>query len=229
MGPAAALLLIAIALLSLVGCGGGGEDSSTSTASGSPSTATTPHAGSRQEQKERGGGHAQKKQKPQGIAPDDPTSLPNEGSKDVAPGVPTTRGGDNSIQSYGVEGQSDERVEAATTVQAYLDALVAGRWADACSLLAAKIKTNLEALLERAPKDAQLKGCPDAVRVVMGKVPKGPLRIVADVHVLSLRVEGDRGFLIYEDGEGHADEIPLEREDDRWKARAIVAKDLIVR
>jgi hypothetical protein len=141
--------------------------------------------------------------------------------------VPTTKNGDNSIQHYGIEGTSEERVQAASAVKAYLDAQVAGDWARACSYLLGEIREHLEALQEKAP-NPQAGGCPKAMQAFIGSVPKGALRIIADLHVLSMRVAGNRGFLIYEDGEAAPTEIPLQREGGKWKVRALVANGLLL-
>jgi hypothetical protein len=119
-------------------------------------------------------------------------------------------------------------VQAATTVKAYLDAQTAGRWSEACSFLASAIRDNLDKLTKRAP-NAKVEGCAEAMESILGGIPKGMLRTVADIHVLSMRVDGDRGFLIYEDRHAAPTEIPMEREGGEWKVRALIAKDLIAR
>jgi hypothetical protein len=187
----------------------------------------SPPAGENQGKKpEKSSGANANPKQPRGISPADSSPLPNEGTEAVAPGVPTVKHGDNSIQSYGTESASDERVQAATTVKAYLDAQIAGRWSEACNYLAATIQTHLEVLLKQASKSQQ-QGCPAAMEALVGPIPKGPLRTIAEIHVLSMRVEDDRGFLIFDDGEAKSDEIPMQREAGQWKVRALVAKDLI--
>ena len=42
-------------------------------------------------------------------------------------------------------------------------------------------------------------------------------------------MEGDRGFLIYEDAQGAPTEMPMQREGGTWKVRALIPKDLISR
>jgi hypothetical protein len=235
---AAAGPLIAVVLAFFVlGCGGDDKTESTGsvqTSTGSVQSPTNPQAGLPKggEKPKPGGGSADKTTNPapgppQGLPPTDSSPLPNQGTDAVAPGVPTTTGGDNSVQGYGVESDGGERVEAATVVKAYLDAQVAGRWSEACSLLAAAIRTNLEALMRRAP-NSEAKGCPAAMAAFIEHVPKGPLRTIAAIHVLSMRVDGDRGFLIFDDGEGRTDEMPLRREGGKWKVRALIAQDLLV-
>lgn len=231
-----AAILISLALLAAAGCGGGGDSTTDSQAGESPDLGVESTQGGEKTQPgqgrsaEGGGGSTGTEagaSKPNGLPPSDSSSLPNEGSEAVAPGVPTVSNGDNSIQTYGVESSGDERAEAATVVKAYLDAQQAAVWAKACSLLAAPIAANLIELWEKA-KGADAGGCPRAMAAAFARLPEGPLRTIADLHVLSLRVQGNRGFLIYEDGAGTASETPMQHEADGWRIRAIIPKELIL-
>lgn len=139
--------------------------------------------------------------------------------------MPTSKGGDNSIQSYGVESGGSERAEAAAVLSSYLGALLAGEWSRACSELVAETKQALEQLAGQAERKKV--DCPTAVAALISEVPRGPLRTLGEIHVLSMRVQGDRGFLIYEDGSGKPSESAMLREDGRWKVRALIAKELL--
>jgi hypothetical protein len=87
---------------------------------------------------------------PSGPPPTTAASLPNEGTKAPAPGVPTNKGGDNSIQTYGTESSAADRAEAALALQRYLDARAAQDWAGACSQLSSGARELLEKFAERA-------------------------------------------------------------------------------
>jgi hypothetical protein len=176
-----------------------------------------------------GGGHetsAHKKQTP-GLKPTDARSLPNEGTKKVAPGVPTTKNGDNSIQTFGVESDGDERAEAAGVLKTYLAAELKGEWARACSLLAVETREDLERLWVQAAGTNRGPPCQRAMAGFLHGVPKSQIRILGTLHVLSMRIEGDRGFIIYHSGNGTPSESPMQKEDGRWKVRTLVAKVLL--
>ncbi len=153
-------------------------------------------------------------------APTDGAALPNEGTKAVAPGVPTSNGGDNSIQAFGVESDSAERVRAATTAASYLRALADGRWAEACSDFSAATRSRLGRFAQQG------EGCAGAMGTFAGQLPRSALLSAAKIHVLSMRVQGDHAFLIYRDGEGTASELPLARNGGEWKVAAISAAAL---
>jgi hypothetical protein len=217
--PVLAALLVALAL---AGCGGG-DDSTTTTTGAAPGGDTTrqqpqdlsPRAQrlleqARRKAEQQGGGEAKDGsgnaqpaevpfEEPTGPAPTTSGSLPNEGSKKPAPGVPLAKGGDNSIQTFGVEAPSADRVEAARVFQAYLDARLAGDWALACSYLSSSMKSQLVQLAGRGDGSAD---CTEAMRALTQGVSKEALRNAADIRVLSMRVEGGQAFLLYRDGGG---------------------------
>jgi hypothetical protein len=131
-------------------------------------------------------------------------------------------GYDNSIQTSGRESTEVELREAADALHGYLDARVAGNWAAACQYLApsfadAYIETDtpLESSLG-APKGLG-RGCAAALWYRFHKVPAEILRAEAEVDVGSLRVEENRGYLLFHDGEGSSRFIGVSKEDGRWK------------
>lgn len=206
----AALVAMALAAILAAGCGGG-----ETTDSSSPSAAPA-----QQEDGTQSG--------PGGATAAEPTphdSLPNEGSKAVAPGVPTAKGGDNSIQRFGIEAPSSDRVQAAKTLQTYLDARASREWTVACSYLSASVKASLRRLSRQAP--AELKGCGPAMSA-LSSVAASALRIAAEINVLSMRVEGPRSYLLYRNGEGTPIAIPMAREGDEWKVAALDGSPLIL-
>ena len=167
---------------------------------------------------------------PSGPAPTPDAPLPNEGTRRVAPGVPTEKGGDNSIQEFGVEGPSEERVQAATTLQSYLDARVAHEWARACFYLAATIKRGLEQFGSHASQgqDSKKLDCAQNLKTFTARVSQSALRSAAEIRVLSMRIEDKQAFLIYRNGKGRPTAIPMAREGRVWKLAAIDGAPLIL-
>lgn len=191
------LFVAAVVLVALAGCGSGSSSTSTG-----HEPETTP-------QRSKG-------------APvlTDPRPLPNQGSAAVAAGVPTVKGGDNSIQTYGVEADSRERARVAVIARSYLKAQASGRWGAACDRLIALLHRRLK-MLAGGAKSLRGQGCAGAMAAVVGRASPAELRQSAQIHVLSLRVRGKQAFVIYRDGSGHPFNLPLVRENGEWKLSAL--------
>lgn len=234
LGAKTLTVLAVVAVLALAGCGG--DDDSTTTSVGGATT-TSGETERRQEARELLERAQQETQgdstaavpfrEPTGAAPTSSGSLPSEGSKAVAPGVPLARGGDNSIQTFGVEAPSEDRIQASRVLQAYLDARLAGDWARACSYLSDTTKTQLGQFGRQAGGGEPL-DCAQVMRAFTQGVPRETLRSAADIRVASMRVEGARSFLLYRDGEGTPSSIPMSEEGGAWKVAAIAGSPLFL-
>ncbi len=245
--------LASFALLAFAcGCGSGGGDSSTSasetsapggsgsaSATGAGSTSTSaanqnsadPNAKSAKSDGAKESGSA--KEKPatgvsataKAPAPTDPKPLPNQGSKAVAPEVPTTKGGDNSIQEYGTEATSAERVEVSSIVQDYLSTQAAGSWGTACSYLWSPVRERMQSLGESAGSG---QGCAEAMAGALSKMSQAELQKRAEINVLSMRTQGERAFVIYRDGSGEPFNLPLIHQDGEWKITTLAGIGLVL-
>lgn len=215
----ALIVIAATGALAIAGCGSGTDTSTTSAVkSTTAQKGTAPPQAKAEKKGEKSQGTGAKQ--PSAPAPTSGAPLPNESTKAVAPGVPASRGGDNSVQAFGLESESDERIRAAATVSAYLRALATGDWAEACSRLAAQTRVQLSRLggkLQGGPAT----GCESTLRSFTARLPASVLRSAARIHVLSLRVQGDRAFLIYRDAEGTVSQLPMSRDGGGWKVAAV--------
>lgn len=235
--------LACLAILMLAGCAG--EDTAgTSTATsggaqrgaGAEAKAKPQRAGEearakkRQVQKQDGSGRSTPAPEPAGPPPTRSGPLPNEGSKKAAPGVPTAKGGDNSIQEYGIEATSSARVDATRTLQAYLDARATREWARACAHLSTSIKEEVLRFLSGAAKSdsSEPPDCAEIMRRLSARVPQSALRKAASIRVLSMRIEAEQAFLIYKGGEGVPLAIPMAREQGEWRVAAIDGSALVI-
>jgi hypothetical protein len=238
------LTILAIAAaLALAGCGG--DDDSTTTGTGGETTVqqpsgreggdTTPkqNGGKKDGGEKKGDSNGGKQtseipfREPTGTAPTDSGSLPNEGQSTATPGVPLAKGGDNSIQTFGVEAPADERVQAARVYQAYLDARADGEWALACSYLSDSMKRQLVGFGAQARGQAP-PGCAEVMRGFTAGVSESALRAATDIHVLSMRAEGEQAFLIYRDSRGTPSQCPMNFEGGAWKVAAITGSALFL-
>jgi hypothetical protein len=205
MSRAPTFTLAALALLA--GCGGGGEGPSTSSTA---STASPPATGKQSTNGNQS--RTSKARQPSSTQPRQPArNLPplTPGSKAAAPGVPTSKHGDNSIQTWGVEASHTEREAATKTVQTYLDARAAGTWIRVCSLLASKPRREQEQFGGGA-------SCAKAMASFAADAEDAALREEAEIEVLSFRVDDEYAFLIYRRPDGIF-ATALTREAGAWK------------
>ena len=214
----ALLLLALLGALSLCGCGGGGGDPSTTassqaTVSEAPKTTTS-------EPKPKLPTESAKRTTPRN-APGTPGD-PSAGTKAPAPGVPVTPQGDNSIQTFGTEGQETERQQAEADLHAYLDARARGDWAAACEAASSQLAEELAKLIASAKAKGgaeKPKGCPETLEALYGKVPPSTLEQAAQTgEVLSFRIREDGyAYLIYKDPQGKVKFIAMANDEGTWK------------
>lgn len=225
--PPLILALILALLTTVAGCGGsGGGATSSPVASGSTAvTATQPDQGSKAPTTLREAGIQRAKSGDAVLT--DPDPLPNQGTSAVAPGVPTIKHGDNSIQTYGVEAQSTERIAAARLVKSFLAAEAAGKWGEACGHVRSLIRRRLEMVARQSP-GGQLEGCAGSLAALISRVPRAQRERSAQIQVLSFRAMGPQAFVVYRDGAGKAYNMPLRREDGQWLISALVGIELML-
>jgi hypothetical protein len=212
--PGASIRLAFAVSLALVaalvaGCGGGGEGDTAATTSGastSPQTATGSQAPSAEQ---NGGAQSQSGSSSSQNSSTANLPPPQPGSKTAAPGVPTSKQGDNSIQTWGLEASDTEREAATATVQRYLDARAADNWSTACQLLAAKPRREQEQFGGGA-------SCAQAMASFAADASPATLREEAEIEVLSFRVGDKYTFLIYRRPDGIF-ATALSREGGQWK------------
>jgi hypothetical protein len=133
--------------------------------------------------------------------------------------VPTSRGGDNSIQTYGHEASDAQRVRAIATIQTYLNARATRNWLEACNKLAAKPHTELRQFAQGA-------GCAEAMESLAAQIPTHDLAEETHIEVLSFRVGGDYAFLIYRRPDHRIWATALTRERGKWKIISVTPNPL---
>ncbi|HWO16624.1 MAG TPA: hypothetical protein VNM89_07925 [Solirubrobacterales bacterium] len=212
-----ALCTVSLVLaLTFAGCGGG-DDETTAGSGSAGATAQQGDGGSQGDSGRQGSGGSGERE------PLDTSSLPEpeEGSKKAAPGVPVSRGGDNSIQTWGLEASAQERAEVTAILQAFLDARAAAEWASACSYLAAEQRAEFESL-GNADKRGNA-ACAETMRAFATGVPSSAYDEEAQIdYVLSLRVGEGHAFLIYtrpDTNKIYAN--ALREEDGTWKVVSV--------
>jgi hypothetical protein len=224
---AAAVTLLA---LGLAACGGGGGSSSTSTSagttapngargsSGSGSKAKTTGAG-----KQEGGGGKSSGSGGGNSGSDKPIHHQDSGGGSTQYRV---KGGDNSVQDFGDEASTSERDQATAAVHGFLDARANQDWTKACTYLAAPVKEQLEKAVEKS-EQLKDKGCGAILEALASQAdPKLLREEAAQANVGSLRVEGERAFVIFRGVEKMVYTIPMVDEDGRWLLGSIAPTPL---
>jgi len=221
-----AALGAALLVLALGGCGSSGSGASTGT-SGARS-AETETSGTKGSQGVSGKGAAKKEAGGQGSGDSSgsgrkvqtaPLKVSGGGSAQYR-----VKGGDNSIQEFGDESDESELDEAATALHGYLVARAEEDWPAACSDLAKSVKDQLQSLASRS-QDLSGEGCPSTLQALTPQLPPAVLRESTIVDAGSLRVEGERAFLIYRGAEGATYTVLMVPEDG-WKVGSLAATPL---
>jgi hypothetical protein len=241
--PLAAFIAAVLAAALLAACGGSDSSSTGSTAAGAGSAdsavngsaqdsrpaGTPPKSGSQgqsqdQSQSQSGGQGKQSQQ-----SQDQQGNGGGSGSKDVETPLKVSgggaeqfrvKGGDNSIQEYGDEGDESELQEVAEIVHGFYVARAEEQWDTACSYLA---KGNVEQLEQLATQSPQFEGsgCGPILKAFTRPLPAAIQREVTTVDAGSFRHDGDQGFLIYYGADRTAYAMPLRNEGGIWKVTAL--------
>jgi hypothetical protein len=136
-----------------------------------------------------------------------------------------TKGGDNSVQEFGQEADDSERDEAAAALHNFLDARAAEDWESACSFLAEQVRESLEKLAAQADQ-AENTSCAGILAKLTNRAALPALRSeAARADVGSLRIEGDRAFILYRSGET-VFTVPMANEEGSWKVASFAGTPL---
>jgi len=131
------------------------------------------------------------------------------------------RGGDNSVQEFGTEADPEEFDAAAAALHNFLDARAEGNWGAACEYMAKSVVESFEKL---ASQSGQINGqdCGAILGKLINPAAKKSMRAEAEkADVGSLRVEGDRSFVIYTSVSGTVLAMPMANEDGEWKVASL--------
>jgi hypothetical protein len=226
---------IAAALLAalLAACGGSDSDSSSSTEATSAGGST---ASDNAQDKSRSGSQSQANGQGQGQSDsqnDQPQHRQEGGgggsrSPEVEPlevsggGAEQfrTKGGDNSVQEYGDEGDESELQEVAEIVHSFYVARIEEKWDTACSYLA---KSNIEQLEQLASQSPEFKdaGCGPILKAFTRPLPPAIQREITTVDAGSFRHDEEQGFLIYYGPDRTVYSMPMRNEGGGWKVGAL--------
>lgn len=128
--------------------------------------------------------------------------------------------GDNSIPDFGAEAGEDDLREAAEAVHGFFAALATEEWAAACPRLSRKLVATAERLAASVP-GFRGSGCAAALAALFGNVSPAEGREATAVDAVSLRRQGQEGFLIYRGAKGRAYFIAVVHEGGGWALDAL--------
>jgi hypothetical protein len=143
-----------------------------------------------------------------------------------APTVTGQSGGGSSPESFGEEADGADRTAGSRSVQDFLRAFADGDWSTACSLMSASTKENLEAFVEGSASESLKLSCTELIKALRKQVPANRLPPTDRIEVTGVRIEGERGFVLYRDPGGTESAFPVVREGSAWKVAAIAGQSL---
>jgi hypothetical protein len=228
--PIAALAAAAFAAVLLAACGGGSTSTTAPTSTAPTSTqkeggATTTAGGAG---KNAGSGGDKGKSSAAAEAKEASEFAPKHHTDSGGGSAQfKVKGGDNSVQEFGSEADTSELDRAATTLHGFLDARAAGNWAAACSYMSKTIVESFEKLATQS-KQSQNTSCAEILGKLTNPAAKQELLAeAAKADVGSLRIEGERAFVIYTGTDRKTFlAMPMAKEGDSWKVASLAGTPL---
>jgi hypothetical protein len=229
LAAAVAALLIAAGLTA---CGGGDGSSSTAAEAGGSAQAESESSGA----SEKGGGDAGKagsgdsegKSAGSGSGGGSASDFVPKQHEDSGGGSEQfkVKGGDNSVQEFGEEADTSERDAAATALHNFLDARAEGNWAAACEYMSKNMIESVEKLAARATEIDDT-SCGGILEGLTNPAAKASMKAEAEqADIGSLRIEGERAFVIYTGAEGTIFAMPMANEGGTWKVASLAGTPL---
>lgn len=231
---AIAVLLVAFGLAA---CGGGDDDSgSTAADSGSQGQSESTDGAKQGDAGKSGEGKSGDGREESDSSGDGDGQSGGSGSNDFTPkqhndsggGAQQFRqkGGDNSVQEFGEEAGEEEFDAAAVALHNFLDARAEGNWTAACDYMSKAIVESFEKLAAQA-KQIDATSCAGILEKLTNPAAKKSMKAEAEkANVGSLRVEGDRSFVIYTGISGTVLAMPMANEDGDWKVASLAGTPL---
>jgi hypothetical protein len=144
----------------------------------------------------------------------------SEAQQEQAKSAPTEQNAEASIEGFGEEAGGSEREEVLGAFHAYLGALAAKDYQAACAHLAVAVRDSLSQLTKgKLP-------CSKAMAILVApSATKGAAQQDRG-KVTKVRVEGERGFVVFHAPGARLYQLTLAREGGAWKAGSAVGSVL---
>ena len=223
LAGALALFLLAAGLAA---CGGGSGDSSGSSSTEAAQAQTAGGSGSKQSEAkgdeggESGSEGSSRKSEATEFTPKQHSDTGGGSQQYVQ------KGGDNSVQEFGKEADQQEFNDAAVVLHNFLDARAEANWAAACDYMSKSVVESFEKLAAQA-KQLKDTSCAGILEKLTNPAAKSAMKREAEkANVGSLRVEGDRSFVIYKGVNGTVLAMPMANESGDWKVASLAGTPL---
>jgi hypothetical protein len=145
------------------------------------------------------------------------------GSRQKQPPAHHFRGGEKDIEEFGSEATGSESEAVVAVEQGYLSAIVKGDYRSACSLLFSALRKQILALTREATGAIT---CPRVLpHILVGDAARVAAQQLSGT-IVKVRVEGDRGFVVFHAPGARLFVFPLAREDGSWRVTAITSSIL---
>jgi hypothetical protein len=127
------------------------------------------------------------------------------------------------IETFGEAANPEDRDAAGTAAEQFLRARANGNSAKACSLMAASTRENLAGF---AGQPQEHKPCTALLEALRSQIEAKALTREKRISVAGVRVEGERGFVIYRDSGGERSALAVVREGSTWRVGGIAGYPL---
>ena len=141
----------------------------------------------------------------------------------TAQSAPTEGNAEASIEGFGEEAEGSEREEVLDVFHGYLRALAQEDEQSACSYLAAGVQRSLAQLGAKAEKSLD---CPQLLEALLSPQADQIARDQDEGKIVKVRVEGDRGFVVFHAPGARLYELTMAREGEEWRATSLSASVL---
>ena len=223
LAGALAVFLLAVGLAA---CGGGSSDGSSTSSTEAAQAQTAGGSGSKQSEAkgDEGGENGSESSSHKGEAAEFTPKQHSDSGGGSQQYV--QKGGDNSVQEFGNEGDQQELNDAAAALHNFLDARAEGNWAAACNYMSKSVVESFEKLAAQA-KQLTDTSCAGILEKLTNPAAKSAMKQEAGkADVGSLRVEGDRSFVIYRGVKGTVLAMPMANEGGNWKVASLAGTPL---
>lgn len=133
-------------------------------------------------------------------------------------------GGERSIEEFGEEAAGSERAAIVGAFTGYLGALAAGDFQAACSYLATAVRQSLRQLVVRRLKG---EGCAAILPKLLAGSAAAIAREQAEGEITRIRVEGERGFVVFHAPGAKLYQMTMVREGGEWRTATLASSVLV--
>ena len=136
----------------------------------------------------------------------------------------SSAGGEASIENFGSAAGGSTKAEILGAFHGYLNAVATHDAAGACSYLSSIVQDSMSQLV--APR-LKSKGCTAILPALLSPTAATIARDQARGEITRVRVQGDRGFVVFHAPGASLYQLTMVREKGAWKAATVAASILV--